>query len=78
MVDSQDGPVQPGSYHVGRLDDVRERLSSVETALKSLASKEDVATAKFAMLATIVAMSISAVAAIATVIVAVSRVLSSP
>jgi hypothetical protein len=42
LADSQNGPLQPSSYHVGRLDDVRERLASAETAIASLASKADI------------------------------------
>ena len=41
MVDTE-GPFQPSSYHVGRLDDVRERLACAETAIASLATKADI------------------------------------
>ena len=41
MVENQ-GQFQPGGYHVSRLDDVRERLASAETAIASLATKADI------------------------------------
>ena len=40
----------PGGYHTERLDDVSTRLARVEGKMDGLATKEDVANAKYGML----------------------------
>ncbi len=79
-MNSANGPRQSRSHEVQLLDDkiyeINARLSELLGERKSLATKEDIATAKFAMLTTGIAMTVSVVAAIASVVIAVTRVIS--
>lgn len=50
LADHDNGSPEPLRYHVERLDDVRERLAHLEGRMESLATKEDIANAKIAMM----------------------------
>ena len=66
MNQNRDDNLSVGGRTVERLDDVRERVASLETAIKSLASKEDVEKAKYALLVTWVLIGVSVLISIAT------------
>ena len=67
MTQPQDTIRAEGHYHVERLDDASRRLHHIEGQMEHMATKEDVANAKFVMFSTYVAMGIMVIAAIATV-----------
>ena len=65
---SHSGDVLPFSYHVERLDDVRERLANLEGRMESMATEAMLERLKTAMLITWISVSIGVFAAVATVI----------
>ena len=61
--------IGPGGYHTQRLDDVSERLARLEGKMDSVATKEDVANAKVAMILAFVAMAITVLIGIVGIVV---------
>ena len=73
MSNASDSNPQPSHYHVGRLDSVSDRLSNIEGKMGSLATKEDLANAKFTLLVSWVtigaAVGVAIVSAIAGIVI---------
>jgi hypothetical protein len=57
-----------GGYHTEKLDDVSTRLARIEGEMKSLATKEDVANAKFNLLATWVGIGVAIAVGVAGIV----------
>lgn len=64
----RNGDVLPSSYHVERLDDVRERLANLEGRMENVATEAMLERLKTAMLITWITVSVGVFAAFATVI----------
>ena len=67
MTHPRDTTRTEGHYHVEQLDDASRRLHHIEGQMGHMATKEDVANAKFVMFSTYVATGIMAIAAVVTV-----------
>ena len=67
MADS-DGSVRREEYNTERLNDVRDRVSRMEGRLESLASKEDVANAKFHLTVSWAGTVVAVVAALGSIL----------
>ena len=61
-------PRVEGGYHVERLDDVSTRVARIEGKLESVATKEDVANAKFNLLASWVGIGVAITIGVVTVV----------
>lgn len=60
---------RPDSYQVERLDDVSNRLSHIEGELKGMATKADVANAKYSMLLAWLGLGMAVVVGAASIII---------
>ncbi|MDE2816595.1 MAG: hypothetical protein OXM03_01585 [Chloroflexota bacterium] len=67
MSDSN-GSLRSEGYHVQRLDDVLARVSYIEGRLEALATKEDVANAKYALLVAYISIGISVLVAVGAIV----------
>ena len=70
MSDSN-GSLRSEGYHIQRLDDVLSRVSYIEGRLEALATKEDVANAKYALLVAYISIGISVLVAVGTIVLRV-------
>ena len=73
----RDPNFQVGGYYNERLDDVRTRLAHIEGRMESLASREDLANAKFNLLQYWIGLGIAITLGVANIIFLLIRVLGS-
>lgn len=67
--------LQPGGYYNERLDDVNTRLARIEGRMESLATREEVANAKFNLLAYWVGLGLAIIIGAVNISIVLFRVL---